>query len=141
LTLFILHVECTARFRAGIAQLVERDLAKVEVASSNLVSRSNFFLRNSLIRITLALQSVSNVLRRNGRMAMQRIANPWISVRLRVPPPVFWKALIIKTCVARVVKLVDTRDLKSLASNGVPVQVRPRAPFLYKIVVLQRFYV
>ena len=25
---------------AGIAQLVERDLAKVEVASSNLVSRS-----------------------------------------------------------------------------------------------------
>ena len=27
---------------AGIAQLVERNLAKVEVASSNLVSRSNF---------------------------------------------------------------------------------------------------
>ena len=30
---------------------------------------------------------------------------------------------------ARVVKLVDTRDLKSLAGNSVPVQVRPRAPF------------
>ena len=29
--------------RAGIAQLVERNLAKVEVASSNLVSRSKFF--------------------------------------------------------------------------------------------------
>ena len=28
-------------FFAGIAQLVERNLAKVEVASSNLVSRSN----------------------------------------------------------------------------------------------------
>ena len=28
--------------RAGIAQLVERNLAKVEVASSNLVSRSSF---------------------------------------------------------------------------------------------------
>src|ERR1700734_4174132 len=28
-------------FRAGIAQLVERNLAKVEVASSSLVSRSN----------------------------------------------------------------------------------------------------
>ena len=27
--------------RAGIAQLVERNLAKVEVASSNLVSRSS----------------------------------------------------------------------------------------------------
>ena len=35
---------------------------------------------------------------------------------------------------ARVVKLVDTRDLKSLVSNDVPVQVRPRAPFLlYRI--------
>ena len=30
---------------------------------------------------------------------------------------------------ARVVKLVDTRDLKSLVSKDVPVQVRPRAPF------------
>ena len=29
--------------KAGIAQLVERNLAKVEVASSNLVSRSSFF--------------------------------------------------------------------------------------------------
>jgi hypothetical protein len=29
---------------AGIAQLVERDLAKVEVASSSLVSRSRFVL-------------------------------------------------------------------------------------------------
>ena len=29
---------------------------------------------------------------------------------------------------ARVVELVDTRDLKSLASNGVPVQVRLRVP-------------
>ena len=31
--------------------------------------------------------------------------------------------------VARVVKLVDTRDLKSLVRKDVPVQVRPRAPF------------
>ena len=30
--------------KAGIAQLVERNLAKVEVASSNLVSRSTFKL-------------------------------------------------------------------------------------------------
>ena len=30
-------------FRAGIAQLVERNLAKVEVAGSNPVSRSTFF--------------------------------------------------------------------------------------------------
>ena len=32
-----------SEFVAGIAQLVERNLAKVEVASSNLVSRSKFF--------------------------------------------------------------------------------------------------
>ncbi len=31
-------------------------------------------------------------------------------------------------CSARVVELVDTRDLKSLEGNFVPVQVRPRAP-------------
>ena len=30
------------RYDAGIAQLVERNLAKVEVASSSLVSRSKF---------------------------------------------------------------------------------------------------
>ena len=30
---------------AGIAQLVEHDLAKVGVASSNLVSRSNFMVK------------------------------------------------------------------------------------------------
>ena len=32
------------RIGAGIAQLVERNLAKVEVASSNLVSRSNYYV-------------------------------------------------------------------------------------------------
>ena len=32
---------------------------------------------------------------------------------------------------ARVVELVDTRDLKSLDRNIVPVQVRPRVPFSY----------
>ena len=32
---------------------------------------------------------------------------------------------------ARVVELVDTRDLKSLARNSVPVQVRLRVPFTF----------
>ncbi len=35
--------------------------------------------------------------------------------------------------VALVVKLVDTRDLKSLAVRGVPVQVRPGAPSLLSL--------
>ena len=32
---------------------------------------------------------------------------------------------------ARVVELVDTRDLKSLEGNFVPVRVRPRAPLVF----------
>ncbi len=36
--------------------------------------------------------------------------------------------------VARVVELVDTRDLKSLEGNFVPVRVRPRAPYdIYEV--------
>ena len=38
---FSLHIVIVATIVAGIAQLVEHDLAKVGVASSNLVSRSN----------------------------------------------------------------------------------------------------
>tara|TARA_E500000178_G_scaffold334559_1_gene370537 strand:- start:312 stop:449 length:138 start_codon:yes stop_codon:yes gene_type:complete len=34
--------------------------------------------------------------------------------------------------IAQVVKLVDTRDLKSLEGNFVPVQVRPWAPKINK---------
>ena len=33
--------------------------------------------------------------------------------------------------IARVVELVDTRDLKSLEGNFVPVRVRPRAPIRF----------
>lgn len=56
-----------------------------------------------------------------GRVVMQRTATPCTPVRFRPQPP---------SNHARVVKLVDTRDLKSLARNSVPVQVRPRAPYI-----------
>ena len=69
---WLLRQDAAKEFKAGIAQLVEHNLAKVGVASSSLVSRSKF---------------------------------------------------------ARVVKSVDTRDLKSLGFRAVAVQVRPRAPF------------
>ncbi len=36
---------------AGIAQLVERNLAKVEVASSSLVSRLKYFYENRLLSV------------------------------------------------------------------------------------------
>ena len=40
---------------AGIAQLVERNLAKVEVASSNLVSRSILIALYQVLKITLMI--------------------------------------------------------------------------------------
>ncbi len=57
-------------------------------------------------------------------MAMQRIANPYYSGS----NPVGASILLSVLRYARVVKLVDTRDLKSLARKSVAVQVRPRAP-------------
>ncbi len=43
--------------------------------------------------------------------------------------------------IARVVKLVDTQDLKSCAFIGVPVRFRPRAPYIKKKpALLQAFF-
>ena len=56
--------------QAGIAQLVERNLAKVEVASSSLVSRSRFrqspvsgalFCRTPLLAVSARIQSTGLV--------------------------------------------------------------------------------
>src|SRR5690606_16403539 len=70
---------------AGIAQLVERNLAKVEVASSRLVSRSKH--QKGKLAVTCRASFFLVVCRRNGRVVMQRIANPCTSVRFRLAPP------------------------------------------------------
>ena len=41
--------------------------------------------------------------------------------------------IVVDLLSARVVKLVDTRDLKSLARKGVPVRFRPRAPIIVRL--------
>src|SRR6478609_7497146 len=62
--------------QADIAQLVERNLAKVEVASSSLVVRSEGLPR-----------SFPEPPRWVGREARQRTANPSTRVQIPYPPP------------------------------------------------------
>ena len=88
---------------AGVAQLVERNLAKVEVESSRLFSRSKS--KGKLSRFPLI---ISACVSQHGAIAKRLCTGLQIRVgrfdsgsRLQIP--------------ARVVKLVDTTDLKSVA--------------------------
>ncbi len=72
---------------AGIAQLVERNLAKVEVASSSLVSRSMFRQAPSRGFVMSGASFLAAVRWPHGRVAMHRIANPFTAVRFRLRPP------------------------------------------------------
>ena len=79
---------------AGIAQLVERNLAKVEVGSSRLLSRSRFSRESPLtdaalpFRLTGCAPSRAPLAPwRGGRVVMQRPAKPSTPVRFRPPPP------------------------------------------------------
>ncbi len=51
--------DCRLLENAGVAQLVERDLAKVEAVSSNLIARSIFFTKAHLAREWETLQYFS----------------------------------------------------------------------------------
>ena len=81
------------RIHAGIAQLVERNLAKVEVESSRLFSRSRFLIGKPRLPFFVdanarALIDRSSRHWRDSKAVMHRIANPSSPVRLRVAPPV-----------------------------------------------------
>ena len=64
----ITHTIPRSVFNAGIAQLVEHDLAKVGVASSSLVSRSRFFRNPGQSGVLFFLGYVAKV-REYQRMA------------------------------------------------------------------------
>ena len=78
---------------AGIAQLVERNLAKVEVASSSLVSRSKLFKREA-----------------DPASLFSFPAAPIMSGHLDLE--------LLGAVAAWMVKSVDTADLKSLRTVG-----------------------
>ena len=102
------------KYEAVLAQLVEHDLAKVGVTSSSLVYRSNFSLRSKTKNYYI------------GGMA------EWPCSGLQIHLPRFDSGFRLHIYrFARVVELVDTRDLKSLDVRVVPVQVRPGAPSIY----------
>jgi hypothetical protein len=98
---------------AGIAQLVERNLAKVEVASSRLVSRSSFlgesvcspiaFVDALPFPITSQAVGALPTTRRGGRVVMQRPAKPSTPVRFRPPPPKFaFRVRLLALCLASI---------------------------------------
>ncbi len=98
------------QLKAAVAQLVEHHVANVNVTSSSLVSRSN-------LTREVHHQLVDEI----GGLA------EWLCSGLQIRGPRFDSGTRLHS--ARVVELVDTRDLKSLVLTDVPVQVRPRVPF------------
>src|SRR5262249_26049531 len=97
-----------------------RNLAKVEVGSSRLLSRSSFF-RDQPIKCRGCSGSRHTAGWQSGHAAACKAVDAG-----SIPTP----ASILLLHLARVVKLVDTRDLKSLGRKAVQVQVLPRAPSL-----------
>ena len=80
------------RSDAGIAQLVEHDLAKVGVASSSLVSRSSFKQnlgepRFCFLKRNPTCYGCGSAQWPGGRVVMQRPAKPCTPVRFRPWPP------------------------------------------------------
>ena len=109
---------------AGIAQLVEHNLAKVGVASSSLVSRSSYLLAS--LKILYELGWVAEWLCSGLQSRLRRFDSG--------------PSLHNSRTIARVAKLVDARDLKSLGGNTMPVRFRPRAPLIGNLFRIVTFY-
>ncbi len=102
--------------------MVERHLAKVDVASSNLVSRSIFFS----FRTFSARKN-----RRHSQVAKAEDCKSFIPGSNPGAASLILDDLIVPTEIAGVAELVDAADLKSAeASVFVPVRIRPSANFL-----------
>ena len=79
---------------AGVAHLVERDLAKVEVASSSLVARSKkknhplggFSFWNAAGRMELAASIGAERVKSRGPAGLLRMALPFVGCQQRVEP-------------------------------------------------------
>ena len=98
--------------KCGNSSVVEHNLAKVGVASSNLVSRSNVFV---YLYGWVAEWSCSGLQSRGRRFD----SDPSLQFQGDFH--------------ARVAEMVDARDLKSLEGNLMPVRLRPRAPVSYAV--------
>ena len=77
----LVRFQSEAPGKCGSGSVVERHLAKVNVASSNLVFRS----KNT--KETRPKRCVAFVIRRHGQAVRQRSATPISPVRFRVAPP------------------------------------------------------
>jgi hypothetical protein len=96
--------------------LVERNLAKVEVASSRLVSRSRIFKGEPVagncgspfsFARSAPIDRAGRRPRRGGRVVMQRPAKPSTPVRFRPPPPIKHGVSCIARYMAAMLSVVD----------------------------------
>ena len=110
------------QLKAGIAQLVEHDLAKVGVASSSLVSRSSFF-QAPATRGLLLKKHIAQ--RPGGRVVMQRTANPRTPVRFRPWPPLRTRRLLLNPPLAGFLLPVRQGGAKAPCYDSPPADPRP----------------